>query len=82
MKKHVLKKIAVLREPHRLTNYIEDLCTKFHSLWNKGKENQSFRFIDEDNIIKTQSKLIWLQSMRLVLENVFTIIGIDFHETM
>ena len=65
-----------------MTNYLEDISTLFHSFWNKGKENESLRFIDETDKLKTQSKLIWLHSMRTVFENVFKIIGIDFHETM
>ena len=79
---YILKLSSLTREPHRLTNYIEDVSTLFHSFWNKGKENESLRFIDEKNIIKTQAKLLWLQSMRIVFENIFNIIGIDYHETM
>tara|TARA_B100000029_G_scaffold55086_1_gene49954 strand:+ start:1185 stop:2924 length:1740 start_codon:yes stop_codon:yes gene_type:complete len=79
---YILKLSSISMEPHRLTNFVEDLSTAFHSFWNKGKENKSLRFIDEKNIIKTQSKLLWLQSMRIVFENIFNIIGIDYHETM
>jgi len=79
---YILKLSSLTREPHRLTNYIEDVSTLFHSFWNKGKENESLRLIDEKNIIKTQAKLLWLQSMRIVFENIFNIIGIDYHETM
>ena len=79
---YILKLSSLTREPHRLTNYIEGVSTSFHSFWNKGKENESLRFIDEKNIIKTQAKLLWLQSMRIVFENIFNIIGIDYHETM
>ena len=79
---YIVQLASNAREPHRLTNFIEDVSSSFHSFWNKGKENESLRFIDENNIIKTQTKLIWLQSMRLVFENIFNIIGIDYHETM
>ena len=79
---YILELSSNSREPHRLTNFIEDVSTSFHSFWNKGKDNESLRFIDENNIIKTQSKLFWLQSMRIVFENVFNIIGIDYRETM
>ena len=79
---YIVKLASNTREPHRLTNFIEDVSSSFHSFWNKGKENESLRLIDENNIIKTQTKLIWLQSMRLVFENIFNIIGIDYHETM
>ena len=79
---YILELSSNSREPHRLTNFIEDVSTSFHSFWNKGKDNESLRFIDEKNINKTQSKLFWLQSMRIVFENVFNIIGIDYRETM
>ena len=79
---YILQQSSIHREPHRLTNFIEDISTLFHAFWNKGKDNESLRFIDENNIIKTQSKLIWLQSMRIIFENIFKIIGIDFHENM
>ena len=79
---YILNLSSLSREPHRLTNFIEDVSALFHAFWNKGKENESLRFIDEKNIIKTQTKLIWLHSMRIVYENVFNIIGIDYHETM
>ena len=70
------------KQPHRITLYLEDLCSHFHSFWNKGKENESLRFIDEKNILKTQTKLLWLHCLRKVFEDVFKIIGIDFNETM
>ncbi len=79
---YILEQSSISREPHRLTNLIEEISTLFHSFWNRGKENKSMRFIDDKNIIKTQSKLIWLESMRIVFKNIFNIIGIDYHETM
>ena len=79
---YILHQSALKREPHRLTNFIEDVSISFHSFWNKGKENESLRFIDEKNILKSQTKLLWLHSMRIVFENIFNIIGIDYHETM
>ena len=79
---YILQLSSLSREPHRLTNFIEDVSTSFHSFWNKGKENDSLRFIDQQNVLKTQTKLLWLHSMRIVFENVFNIIGIDYHETM
>ena len=79
---YIIKQASLFREPHRLTNFIEDISTCFHSFWNKGKDNQSLRFIDENNILKTQTKLLWLNSMRVVFKNIFNIIGIDYNETM
>jgi arginyl-tRNA synthetase len=79
---YIVKQASLSREPHRLTNFIEDISTSFHSFWNKGKENESLRFIDENNILKTKAKLLWLNSMRVVFKNIFNILGIDYNETM
>ena len=79
---YLLYQSTLSNEPHRLTNYLEDICAQFHSIWNKGKENQSLRFIDEKNILKTQIKLFWIQSFRVVLFDIFSIIGIDSPEKM
>ena len=73
--------IVKLRKSNR-TNYLEDLSASFHAFWNKGKDNESLRMIHESNLQKTQSKLIWLESFRIVLKNAFDIIGISAPESM
>ena len=79
---YVLFQSAVSKQPHKITNYIEDLCSNFHSLWNKGQEDQSLRFIDISNVNKTITKLLWIESLRVVLKKAFDIIGIEAHEHM
>ena len=69
-------------EPHRLVNYLEDLCSNFHSIWNKGKDNESLRFINEKNLHHTKVKIFWIQSFRLILKDIFSIIGINTPERM
>ncbi len=69
-------------EPHRLINYLETLCAMFHSLWNKGKDNKSLRFIDINDINHTKVKLFWLSSFRIIIKDIFSIIGIDAVEKM
>ena len=58
------------------------MCSHFHSFWNKGKDDQSLRFIDENNLEKTQAKLLWIESLRIVLKNAFDIIGINAPDSM
>ena len=48
----------------------------------KGKEDKSLRLIDSSNATKTITKLIWIESMRIVLKNAFQIIGIEPLEKM
>ncbi len=69
-------------EPHRLVNYLEMLCSNFHSLWNKGKDNESLTFIDENNIEKTIIKLFWIESFRNIIKEICSIIGVDLFEKM
>ena len=79
---YVLLQSAENKQPHRITNYLEDLSSSFHSFWNKGKEDISLRMIDENNIKKTISRLIWIECLRIVLKQAFSIIGINAPENM
>ena len=79
---YVLFQAAENKQPHRITNYLEDISSNFHPFWNRGKDDNSLRMIDEENLNKTMSKLIWFESFRNVLKHAFDIIGIDAPETM
>lgn len=35
-------------EPHRVAFYLYELASEFHSLWNRGNEETSLRFLQED----------------------------------
>ena len=73
---------AYYNEPHRLINYLENLCSIFHSLWNQGKDNESLRFIDINKLDQTKTKLFWIQTFRNITKDIFSIIGIDARERM
>jgi len=63
-------------EPHRITFYLYELATLFHSYWNMGKENSQLRFISEDkNFIP--SRLILLQALGIVIKNGMNILGVS-----
>ena len=79
---YILQDAASTMQPHKLTNYLEDLCSNFHAFWNKGKDDSSLRMLDENNITSTISRIIWIQSFRNILKEVFTIIDISFPENM
>ena len=55
-------------EPHRITFYLYDLATLFHSYWNLGSKNKDFRFISENKSIKN-SRLILLRALSIVIKN-------------
>ncbi len=79
---YLLIQSCLNREPHRITNYLEDISTLFHSFWNKGKDDISLRLISEDNIDKMKIRLLWLEALRLVFKNSFELIGINSPESM
>ena len=79
---YLLSQVSQFRQPHRITNYLEDLSSSFHSFWNKGKEDQSLRMLDLENTEKTLTKLLWIESFRIVMKRAFTIIGIEAYENM
>ncbi len=79
---YLLHQSLINNEPHRLVNYLELICSNFHTIWNQGKENQSLRFIDKENITQTNIKLFWIESFRIILFDLFEIIGIDAPEQM
>ncbi len=48
---------AQAHEPHRIAFYLYDLASEFHALWNKGKEDESLRFVLGDNVDLTKARL-------------------------
>ena len=68
-------------EPHRISIYLYELASEFHSYWNMGKEDVSKRFIDQDNTIKME-KLVFLKSIANTLKTGMNILGVDTPEKM
>jgi len=68
-------------EPHRITYYLYDLVTLFHSYWNMGKDNEEFRFIGKDKSFNNH-KLILLQSLAIVIENGMSLLGVSTPKKM
>ncbi len=79
---YLLYQTSLNREPHRITNYLEDLCASFHSFWNMGKDNHTLRMLDENNLAKTKAKIFWLECFKLVIKDAFNLIGIEAPESM
>ena len=62
-------------EPHRITFYLYELVTLFHSYWNLGNDNKEFRFISENGDFNS-SRLVLLQALAIVIKNAMTILGV------
>ncbi len=68
-------------EPHRLTTYLYELSSEFHSFWNLGKNDKTKRFINENNSI-TNEKLFFLKLIMIVVKSGMRILGVNTPEKM
>jgi len=68
-------------EPHRITVYLYELASDFHSYWNMGKDNEELRFINKDKKI-LDSKLVFLKAISNVIKSGMNIVGVNTPEKM
>lgn len=68
---------AFHKEPHRIIYYLHDLAANFHSWWNRGKEDESLRFIMQDNKDLTAARLYLIEAFTYVVESAMRVIGAD-----
>lgn len=78
----MLEGAALAHEPHRISFYLYELASDFHSLWNRGKELPQLRFIVKDDIIITDTRLAFLRAIRYVVANGLRILGVSPVEEM
>ncbi len=71
-----LELAAKNHEPHRICYYLIELSSIFHSLWNKGKDN-NIKFIVEDNLELTNSRLSLVKAVALTIRKGLSILKID-----
>ncbi|AQX53146.1 MULTISPECIES: arginine--tRNA ligase [Priestia] len=67
---------ATKRIPHRITNYIFDLASTFHSFYNADK------VIDTDNIETSKARLELIKAVQVTLQNALKLIGVSAPEKM
>lgn len=67
---------AQKRLPHRITNYIFDLASAFHSFYNAEK------VLDAENPERTIARLGLIKAVQTTLKNALTLIGVSAPEKM
>lgn len=72
----IIADAASKRLPHLLCNYINDLATAFHSMYNAEK------VIDETNVEKTNEKLALITAIKVTMANALSLIGVSAPEKM
>lgn len=67
---------AQKRMPHRITNYIYDLASTFHSFYNAEK------VLDAENPERTKARLALIKAVQTTLKNALSLIGVSAPEKM
>jgi arginyl-tRNA synthetase len=78
----VVEGAAASHEPHRVAFYLYDLASSFHSLWNKGKDLPSLRFVNQSDQHSTAARLSLLHALRSVLAAGLGILGVTAPDEM
>jgi arginyl-tRNA synthetase len=73
----VVEQAADAEEPHRITFYLYDLASEFHTHWNKGKDFPDLRFINPNSTIVTAARLALVTCVRNVLASGLALIGVS-----
>ena len=68
---------AKTHEPHRIAFYLYELASDFHSLWNKGNENEELRFIQENDHEATCTKMAMISAVLVVISSGLGILGVE-----
>ncbi|MBJ3761853.1 arginine--tRNA ligase [Maribius pontilimi] len=63
-------------EPHRIAFYLYELASSFHALWNRGNDDASLRFVQEDDVIASAGKLALPAAVAAVLTSGLGILGV------
>lgn len=72
----ILENAANKTKPHLINNYLLNIASKFHSMWNLGKDNNNYRFIIEEDQELSVARLALAQSIIIILGGAFEILGI------
>ncbi|MBS0563992.1 MAG: arginine--tRNA ligase [Proteobacteria bacterium] len=70
------------QEPHRIAFYLYELASDFHSLWNRGNDDTSLRFIQEGRVATSQAKIALARATGVVISNGLAILGVTPAEEM
>lgn len=68
---------AEAHEPHRIAFYLGEVATGFHSLWNKGKEDTTLRFLVDDDRELTMARLALVRATQTVMASGLSVIGVE-----
>ena len=73
---------AIAHEPHRIAFYLYDLAAEFHALWNRGNDDPSRRFLQDDNPQLSRARLELALAIGQIIRSGLDIMGVEAAEEM
>jgi arginyl-tRNA synthetase len=78
----VVESAAEAHEPHRIAFYLQGVAASFHTLWNKGKDEATLRFILASDAELTRARLALVRGVATVIASGLAVIGVEPVEEM
>lgn len=73
---------AEAHEAHRIAFYLHDLASAFHTFWNKGREDNTLRFLHENDKALSLARLALVKSVATVIASGLAVMGVKPVEEM
>lgn len=73
---------ARANEPHRVAFFLYEIASDLHSLWNRGNEEPSLRFVQEGDAAATSAKIALARACAVVISAGLGILGVTPAEEM
>ena len=73
---------ALAREPHRIAFFLYDLAGDFHTLWNRGRDDATLRFLQDDHPAETRARLALVAATAVVIRSGLDVLGVTPVEEM
>ncbi|WP_022707186.1 arginine--tRNA ligase [Paracoccus zeaxanthinifaciens] len=73
---------ARAHEPHRIAFFLYEIASELHSLWNRGNDDLSLRFLQEGDAATSQGKIALARAVGVVISGGLAILGVRPAEEM
>ncbi len=67
---------ARAHEPHRIAFFLYEIASDLHSLWNRGNDDTSLRFVQDGDPATSQAKIALVRAVGVVISSGLAILGV------
>ncbi|SNT68817.1 arginine--tRNA ligase [Paracoccus seriniphilus] len=78
----LIEHAARAHEPHRVAFFLYEIASDLHSLWNRGNDDTSLRFVQDGDSATTQAKIALVRAVGVVISSGLAILGVTPAEEM